>query len=265
MKGKRARIVLALAVVAFVGGVVWLELQPKEPVYERKGLSEWLEDYINLPPDELEKANQAVRHIGTNAVPTLLRYLQAKDSPLTDRLFALAQKQHFIKVYHISARERQFEGALGFRGLGAKAKDAIPLLRKLYEDATPEGRARIAWALGEIGPEAKSTIPLLLRALGDANVELRASAAHALGGIHAEPELAVPALIQCLQSQNRDLPRIAADALGKFGADAQPAVPALVQLLNRKDSEIQMAGSRALRLIDSETAAKAGVQLKKEP
>ena len=51
----------------------------------------------SVPLDTLAlDLKERLRHIGTNAIPTLLRRLRAKDSPLTLRLVALAQKQHLL-------------------------------------------------------------------------------------------------------------------------------------------------------------------------
>ena len=109
----RKRVQIALAVLLLAGGgVVLLQLLEREPVYQGKRLTEWLLSYnVNLViPDSGEnvrkmaqwtEADEAVRQIGINAVPTLLRLLRKKDSPLMLHVLALAQKQHLVKVRHI--------------------------------------------------------------------------------------------------------------------------------------------------------------------
>jgi HEAT repeat protein len=52
----------------------------------------------------------------------------------------------------------------------------------------------------------------------------------------------------------------AARGLGRFGADAHQAVPALVGLLSDANPFVRDAVSNALKEIDPEAAAKAGVK-----
>ncbi len=52
--GKKRGIQLAVLVVALLGGLVWLVLRPREPVYQGQPLSAWLEQYseryVEWPP-----------------------------------------------------------------------------------------------------------------------------------------------------------------------------------------------------------------------
>src|SRR5437879_1633304 len=80
---------------AIVGWVEWHAMRPHGPLYKGKHLSYWLRGYTppkaDRPgePTELE-AKKAVHQIGTNAIPTLLQFLRAKDSTLTRWCFELA-------------------------------------------------------------------------------------------------------------------------------------------------------------------------------
>src|SRR6266478_2350723 len=86
--GKKRGILLAILLVALAGGVGWLLLRPREPVYQAKPLSAWLEQYYgsNLTlitdtnsPARLEAEN-AIRQIGTGGLPLLLRLISTRDS-----------------------------------------------------------------------------------------------------------------------------------------------------------------------------------------
>ena len=64
----------------------WQGLLEREPVYQGKSLSFWLQGYIQggsyigvWPEPEVD---EAVRQIGTNAIPALLHMLRAHDSKL---------------------------------------------------------------------------------------------------------------------------------------------------------------------------------------
>ena len=103
-------IALAVLFVALVGVIVWQVAQPAdEPIYKGKPLSGWLKAYVNNAKSsddpQLLKVNEAVRQAGTNAIPTLLRLLRAKDSALKLKLMDLAEIQHIIKIRFTPAEE----------------------------------------------------------------------------------------------------------------------------------------------------------------
>ena len=70
--GKRRRILLAFLLVALIGGLGWLVLRPREPAYQGKRLSVWLEQYwgsystLFADPNSpaLLDAKNAIRQIG---------------------------------------------------------------------------------------------------------------------------------------------------------------------------------------------------------
>ncbi|MDB6068146.1 MAG: lyase HEAT-like repeat proteinHEAT repeat protein [Pedosphaera sp.] len=264
---KRTRFLFVVLLVAVVGGIGWVVWRPREPVYQGKTLSEWLERYDRIMTNgqnslgEQKAIDDAVRHFGTNALPTLLRGLRAKESPLAKKFFALVKRQHVLKIEHVPAWVRQVEAAAGFEALGAKGKDAVPELLAMCEDAKFfKSRISIVSALGSIGPEARPAVPLLVRWLGDTNGGCDTFAVLALGRIHAEPEVGVPGLITCLSNQNGMIRWYAANALGQYGADAKAAVPDLHKLLNDSDAGVKEAAENALWEIDTGAAAKAGVK-----
>src|SRR6266849_1668863 len=104
--GKKRGILLAVLVVALIGGLGWLVLRPREPAYQDKPLSAWLEQYYgsNLTlitdtnsPARLEAEN-AIRQIGTNGLPLLLRLISTRDSPLTKQLQAHLPKPWLTRL-----------------------------------------------------------------------------------------------------------------------------------------------------------------------
>jgi HEAT repeat protein len=125
----------------------------------------------------------------------------------------------------------------------------------------PFRRAAAATWLGEIGPTAKAAVPALLQVLKGNDDTVRAKAAEALGHIHTDAEMVIPALITCLNDPKSDLRTEAAEALAGWGKQSQAAVPRLIQLLDdRSDRDLVAAVPEALKKIDPEAAAKAGVK-----
>ncbi len=262
---KRGIILFLVLLVALAGWEIFCALPPREPVYEGKPLSYWLKGYDPIEGSEpgRQQTDEAVRQIGTNAIPLLLRMLREQDSPLKLKLLALARRQHVVKINYVEASRRNIQAELTFEQLGPTAAGAVPELIKICEielDQPPGQnsifRERILIeALGSIGPRARTAVPLIVKALEFDSYPVHPIAA--LGEIHAKPEIAVPALMKCLKkSVDSSLRLEAAVELGRFGKDAKPAVPMLIELWKETDPALKTAAADALKQIDPETAAK---------
>ena len=259
--GKRVYFALAVVAVALVGVIGWQVVkQPDEPVYLGKPLSEWLKDHsrtFKVVPEPYE----AIRQAGTNAIPTLLRLLRAKDSALKVKLMRLAERQHVIKVEYTPAEEWNLAAESGFVALGTNAQSAVPALTKIMDqNISPTSRYCAILALGVIGPPAKEAVPSLLRCATDTDTGVRELAIVALGRIHAESDRVVPVLTNALRDPSFAIRLGAAVALGEFGPHASIAVPTLVELLNASDGVVRERATNALEAIDPEAAAKAGLK-----
>ena len=115
--------------------------------------------------------------------------------------------------------------------------------------------------LAALGPQAKAAVPALLAALKEKDDQLFGPVAGALAKIEADPELAIPALIRCLVTDDGRGRADVVEALEEYGPKAKAAVPALVKLLaDRSSKDIIVAVPKALKRIDPEAAAKAGVK-----
>jgi hypothetical protein len=190
--------------------IAWQGLREREPVYQGKPLSSWLDRYIFTVPDPhlpeyrsfmgIEpdpEADEAVRQIGTKAIPTLVHMLRADDY------------------------DSNGEAAQAFRALGANASNAVPQLIQTY-------RARISLvsqqacvrALGWIGPSARVAIPDLLSAATNSDGTLRRYAVEALGHIHAESALVLPVLTTSLQDSDLSVRDYATNALKAIDPEA---------------------------------------------
>jgi HEAT repeats len=255
------------------------------PVFEGKTLDFWLRQYRSTAanPDKVvqnEQAVRAVRSIGTNAVPALLKMVRAKGSK-----------------YGLS--DLNIKGVDGFYILGAAASNAVPELVEIFEENKyPTSRASAAHALegigsgafafmalakipascdrvipiatqalndtnflvdyeamnvlGNCGTSAKEAVPALVEMLTNADIKLRRSASVTLGKIHSLPDITIPALIGCLSDPAAYVRGEAAWDLGNFGTLAKKAIPALLQLKNDKDSRVRGAAEGALRKINLE-------------
>jgi hypothetical protein len=263
---KRVHMALAVALVTLAGVIAWQVFQTsreREPVYQGKRLSAWLEilfaqSFSSDNPDD--RANQAVRHFGTNALPFLMERLQAQDTPLKEMMMALAAKQKLVAFHFKSTLKRRQEALIGYKALGTLA---IPsLVDTLTNNPSPSVRGGAAEALGCIGPAARLVAPALFCAAKDKDNTVRPNAFWALGQMRPDPHLTIPLLVAGLDDPYLWARVHAAQALGEYGPEARAAVPVLLRMLatNSPPDVEYGATASALKAIDPEAAAKAGAQ-----
>ncbi|MDB6067668.1 MAG: repeat-containing protein [Pedosphaera sp.] len=262
-----------MLIVAVVGGVAWFALRHHQPFYNGKGLRSWLETVhmkgMIVPGSEEETA---IRAIGTNALPELLRMISAKNNTTvwSNMLSRMSLRTRF-RYHLLSADDVRWDGNGGFLVLGAAAKPAVPALIDLLEhDKNIDVRRHAAIALQRIGPGAVEAIPNFIQHANDPDNVVGCVVLGALGDVQARPEVVIPFLIGNLTTSQADssLFRANTTALAKYGKDAQAAVPVLLRFVNGADEAARknalnwqyIEAAKALKAIDPEAAAKAGVK-----
>jgi HEAT repeat protein len=147
---------------------------------------------------------------------------------------------------------------------GRAARPAIPALLNAIQDPDAFVRAFAAAALIDIEPETASragAFAFLQKSMAGIDPAMCAAAMEAVAGMRREPLAVVPVLVVKLR-QDSD-PAIRGEAalnLGKLGKLAQGAVPGLIAALKDSDSKVRGIAAEALKQIDPEAAAKAGVK-----
>ncbi len=58
--------------------------------------------------------------------------IQVENSDVTLKLLDVARRQKFIRITYITAKDRNYEAAQGFRLLGTNASSAVPALQAIY-------------------------------------------------------------------------------------------------------------------------------------
>jgi tetratricopeptide (TPR) repeat protein len=136
---KKAIIGALLLVTCVIAVVVWALLPPSEPKYKDQPMSFWLTKFTeSANPYEPEdvvtvECRDALQHIGTNAIPPLLRMMRTKDSDWSDRLRPLLWRLH-LQRFDLPARQNPKTLAqAGFFLLGDLATNAIPDLIDIYK------------------------------------------------------------------------------------------------------------------------------------
>jgi HEAT repeat protein len=212
----------------------------QQPAYNGKTLSEWVGD-IGKSNEESAQAQEAIRQIGTNAIPFLLKEI----SDLGE-LYQKVGATNFSK----EGGMRYINVHIAFKALGPIAKPAVPALLDLLTNTYASYSAAVV--LTQIDPQTAAVA--LTEALTNNNINVRLVAASELFEVrsNADIALAMPNLIQCLKDESTDksasfdLITTAIDTLGGIHARPDIAVPALLETLTNKDFIIRMVSARAL-------------------
>lgn len=227
-------------VVAVVAAAVALGLRfgEREPEWKGKKLSVWMERHLpssaaNPPygsPGWLE-AQEAIKAIGTNGIPTLLRMIGATENDLGARVRRLARKQRFVNVQYRHAQGLNEEAEYAFELLGEQAAAAVPGLIEIYKGARSRDSQRCAaLSLGHIGRPAGAALPVLIADFGHTNEQVRFYAVSAVGKIGGEPAVVVTALRSALNDSYRATRWNALVGLTQFGRKAQAAIPDILEM-----------------------------------
>jgi hypothetical protein len=246
---KRPGLWLALAVsIAIFAPALFLSHE-RQPSYGGHTLSEWLDEYYADSREDINNdspktdAYYALRAIGTNALPTLLRWVAHEPSEPSQQLQKLVRKlpnsiyqSRFIQDFLLRDRRPNF-WHLGFIILGPEANGAVPELTRLMRSPdAPNDGFNAALALAYIGPAGLAPLEA---AAADPHARCRLKAIEALGDMGANALPAVPLLIQSLDSTNPEVSGMAASALQCLQIrDALPleTMPSLVPALHSPDA-----------------------------
>jgi HEAT repeat protein len=139
-------------------------------------------------------------------------------------------------------------------------KDALAACEKALADANYGTRMQAADMIGNAGAAARGLAPQLRRLLKDPAANVRVSAAGALWRVTDDPKEALPVLLALLKEGDPLYVRAhAASKLGMMGPRARAAVPALLEAYRSGDANLRGAAGFALKIIDRDAAARAGV------
>jgi hypothetical protein len=274
-----------------------------EPSYQGKPLKQWMNIYCwpdnptaaDLFPRKTffkdrdarrNEAAEAVRQIGTNAIPTFLKWAD-KDyrvvwkHKLWEAIPKSLQNSHSLQWWLVTQDHYRVNRALsGFYLLGSNATPAVPELTRRMMTRNSDSGITAVMTLGNMGGPG---LPALLSALTNtrtpnrvmvANSAIQAisvasndisgfvvlaqcvqdvdpgvgsTAAEGLGLIMNQPSIAIPALVEGLKVSKGQVRARSADALGNYGAQARSAVPALLEYQNDADWFVRQCVSNALQ------------------
>jgi HEAT repeat protein len=285
---KYRRIVLVMVLVSLGAAALWVPLT-REPIYEGKSLSIWLENLNHGDSKIGERAQAVLRAAGPEVIPHLVRALKTRNSSLRQAYMEIREMMPTFVIDRIPYPKHhatyRYGAAKALGQFGPAAESAVPQLKELLKD----DNEMVCWAaaetLGRIGPTAREvTVDLL--ALTNSSVALtRVWAAWALWridptshttastriltGVLTENYLAGKEAVDLLEDMGQLRPAVtvlvealkapaaktriqAADLLERIGPGAKEAVGALTLALEDSDRHVRRYAAKALGRIGPE-------------
>jgi HEAT repeat protein len=286
---KRLQVLIGVGVVVlFAGFIYWgnqtnhklLSALSFEPTYEGETLNYWMDHWYQEYGHPNGEAEEAVRSMGTKAVPYLVKWIGRPCHSTADYDFC----GHALKGFEVlgptaSPATPDLVKIIGRNGnfiacaLGYIGTNAIPALtQKLLESvaATNEPprlfdcnghpteqlgvQQNILESLSMMGTNAQSAMPVLISYLHNPRAREPGDAATVLAMAgHTQPDIVIPELIKTFSSSSGYVRADAADALATFGTNSRSAIPVLLQGEQDKDADTRAHIAVAIKQIAPET------------
>jgi HEAT repeat protein len=239
---------------------------PAEPRYQGKRLSDWF-DLLYQSEPRLKQVQHAIREIGTNAVPLLLKKVRDNDK-LRDSLLIRLHRAAWLRLplvlQRVFPKPKAWDSSVQPRtrwALGLIGVAAVPSLLSALDDPNVEVRFVAIEAIGLLDADPNVTVPALAKVLRDSNPEVRLRTVQVLGEIGRKSKQAIPVLVSALADSNAGekagmvapVREAAADGLGRIGPQAHSAVPQLTRLLIHTNGYTREQAAIALWMIDRST------------
>jgi HEAT repeat protein len=258
----RRKKLLALLVLLACAAVL-VVLRTREPRYNGRRLTSWLQQCTDTPlsdTNQLTEARNAIRAIGAErSLPTLLKLITAKDTVFSKWTMDVSKKFKVPFFRWSDETDCHLNGLAGFEVLGSNAAPALGALTKLlnhkdsalmaersleYIGKPAEGalcqcltnrdwrvRSFSILALAGVTDDVETYISRVKGCLNDTNSEVQVSAVEGIGSqVHA-PDLAIPILKQTLNSTDDFVSATSAEMIRGFGTNGEPTFSALTNLI----------------------------------
>ena len=126
----------------------------------------------------------------------------------------------------------------------------MPVLLDGLKNDDPFVRGDAAHTLAELGAKAKPAVPAMKKLLADENHGVRVHTAESLFKIDAKlgPEL-LPVLIDGLKNEDKAVRAEAAEVLGRIGPAAEAAIPELQAMAKDRNKAVRAASAEAVKQI----------------
>ncbi len=233
---KTKGIFIFIALVLALGGVILL-LFPREPHYQGRSLSSWLQQCYDTPLNEtqrLSEAQAAVRAIGEKkSVPVLLKLVETKEDPVSTWLLGQREKLRIDFLHWRSAEDWQQLGIAGFEALETNAAPAVAELTELLKDK--EHAFVAVRCLVAIGPPAE---PSVSQALTNQSVQVRYFATQQFAWVTDNDEVYLSKMRECLEDPDGSVRFAAVQGIGLQTQAPDLAITLLLEALRDKQDTV---------------------------
>ena len=306
MNRKRIWLLLAVLLVALTA-LVLLSTVSREPGYKGKRLSQWLQKFnaeetarsgamwqtgqerYSMAAIPATEAVEAVRHIGKDALPWLVKWLQYEPPAWQFKLVNFLEQKHvpfrnFLEglIFRGGPRDDFNKLALaGFKILGSDAAPAVPELVPLLPRMRwpysyfplfyigPEGLPPLMAAVADprfpgriesiayfrslnLCTNGWFAVPVLIGCVNDGSPRVAESAVWALTELELPPEIVLPAMRKAMEDSRWKIRYVTIQALGRLGRQALSCTGLLTNCFSDPEQPIREAATNALNRIMSE-------------
>jgi hypothetical protein len=280
----RWRITLLFVLIVAAAMVVFAVRRRTAPatqaVYQGKTAQEWLGEW----PTNSSAVMQAIRGMGTNAVPGIIEALGERDTPgkrfyrkMYPRLPAVWRRHHvlpksaaelgypaeillpiqtnlrpFLPELMDIAAQKNNHGRFAilsatYQLFGPDDKKYVPTLVQFLVDTNTIVRLQATWCLQNIGPSAIGAVPGLKTAMKDDSLDVRICAAWAIWRIDRQTNLVSAALKhESSSGQVSTYKNLIPGFLREINPSDPVIIPSLIDLLNSPDENKRTSGAISL-------------------
>jgi hypothetical protein len=186
--------------------LVW-HRAPKEPVYQGKAITQWINEANDVGIfDQTAEMNAAMTAFGTNAAPFLLKEFTHPISRWRGRLYAWINSHPSSKIHLRTDEERVVVAGRGLMLLETNAAPALPVLARYLDDPNRDGFVMdIFYDVGD------ATLPYLTAGLTSTNA---VAITNVLRTLHRMAHRSIPAQETFAAALSHPSPTVRAAANG---------------------------------------------------
>jgi HEAT repeat protein len=223
-------------------------------------VSRWSKIYCEAMSGSQQRlvAERAIRRIGTNALPSALRWIQEEviedeDGKLQPADFAFAIFQilgpaatsAIPSLVEIANLHWESSGR-AVAALASIGPSALPALVGLAQTPKKPVRYYAVVSIGTLGTNAIPAVPALKACLDDPDPRMAMSAFQVLIKLNLKSQALLPAFTNKLNDPRPFMRTRAIKAIADYGSAARPAISSLTAMLSDENSRVRFLATNAI-------------------
>lgn len=252
---KSHKVLLVLLGVIVLTVVVFKAMQPKEPEYEGRKLSEWIADLGEDPPKALE-AEGIIKKVPELVLPFVEQRIFQNPQPI-----ALSPLERFLGKIDArivgKRRSKAYQWTVDFAALRVLGTNSFPVLERLMVNFESSSKAcevlatldaveilekgaqqgQKPWpryssisALGKVANRKDDANKVLLQLTHDSDTAIVLHSVSSLQELDTYPDVMVPRLVELIGQGDEDLQLHLIQNLNRYGTNASAAIPLLKRI-----------------------------------